>query len=577
MPAGISIMPKPKVEYNIDLQCSLCPKNPKFSDVSHLLTHISSKGHLAHRFKLQIRAQGEPKAKEILDNFDFWYRTSNLDSLLSDRLAQKDQKKAKKSRASNVSTASNNPNASIKQERELAPAPSLVPEAPMFRAPVPPMQLWPASPAVNRTPSAVADDWQSSIYSTPTARRRVPNFAQAETPAGDSVDPNLATPWKPDPEDEENEDNKKSTGKLTDSAKLKGVLWPGMDLFDSATPDMKRMRNQKKDNNVLESMIATSLAVEPAEISYHPNGEFRASRDIFGPLSTENSPKSASPKKRRTSRKAAGSALNDLSVNAPRLRAPRRRKAAAGQSPRKSGLSSTQAGPPIFLQPTPTLNPLALENRRFHPSAEEDEEFRMTVGGLGLQQDDRKKRAFTIFQDAPQVSPGRTETPLEDHGYALNYGWQFSGTDFPRFDFPNHGLPSYSGPSMTSVFQPSPTPASKPAQYGFGKENGQFDMLSMHHHHHQARRTLSASHVYPSQIFYDASYNPLYNHGYARSVAYSSQYTFNENRSPTAFNLFGPPAEFKPSNPLTQAVQSQGPMIGAGSNGDENSDIKMGM
>lgn len=99
---------KPKVEYNIDLQCSLCPKNPKFSDVSHLLTHIASKGHLSHRFKLQIRSQGEPEAKQTLDHFDFWYRTSNIDALLSERLAAKDNKKAKKSRAS-----SSNPSVSF--------------------------------------------------------------------------------------------------------------------------------------------------------------------------------------------------------------------------------------------------------------------------------------------------------------------------------------------------------------------------------------------------------------------------------------------------------------------------------
>lgn len=63
-----------------------------------------------------------------------------------------------------------------------------------------------------------------------------------------------------------------------------------MDLFDSATPVMKRMRNQKKDGTILEQMLATARDTEPAEISYHPNGDFRASRDIFGPLSTENSP-----------------------------------------------------------------------------------------------------------------------------------------------------------------------------------------------------------------------------------------------------------------------------------------------
>ena len=101
----------------------------------------------------------------------------------------------------------------------------------------------------------------------------------------------VSTPWKPATSAEEDADNNKNPGeKLTDSAKLKGVFWPGMNLFDSATPEMKRMRNQKKDGNILEQMIATSRDTEPAEISYHANGEFRASRDIFGPLSTENSP-----------------------------------------------------------------------------------------------------------------------------------------------------------------------------------------------------------------------------------------------------------------------------------------------
>ncbi len=91
---------------NIDLQCLLCSKNPKFSDVSHLLTHISTKSHLAARFKLQIQAQGDQNAKNKLDHFDFWYRTSNIDALLADRMAAKEHKKTKKSRNSKVSNFS---------------------------------------------------------------------------------------------------------------------------------------------------------------------------------------------------------------------------------------------------------------------------------------------------------------------------------------------------------------------------------------------------------------------------------------------------------------------------------------
>lgn len=188
-----------------------------------------------------------------------------------------------------------------------------------------------------------------------------------------------------------------------------------MDLFDSATPLMKRQRNQKKDGNVLEAMIATSQSVEPAEISYHANGEFRASRDIFGPLSDEESPsRSVSPRRRRAPRRAA--ALNDLSVNAPRLRAPRGRRCAPDRDPQKLGpRSSTNAGH-MFLQQAPTLNPLAtgLSNHRFQPTADEDEEFRLTVGNF-THQGERKKRAFTVFQEAPQISPGRCEEEVYEY------------------------------------------------------------------------------------------------------------------------------------------------------------------
>ena len=66
-----------------------------------------------------------------------------------------------------------------------------------------------------------------------------------------------------------------------------------MDLFDSATPEMKRMRNQRKDSSILDQMIATSTGVQPTETVYLPDGQIHHSRDIFGPLSpfsTENSP-----------------------------------------------------------------------------------------------------------------------------------------------------------------------------------------------------------------------------------------------------------------------------------------------
>ena len=104
------------------------------------------------------------------------------------------------------------------------------------------------------------------------------------------------TPWKPDGSDgieKADAEVGKLEEKLSDSTKLKGILWPGMDLFDSATPEMKRMRNQRKDSSILDQMKATSTEVEPTEVVYHPDGKVSHSRDIFGPLSTENSPVSS--------------------------------------------------------------------------------------------------------------------------------------------------------------------------------------------------------------------------------------------------------------------------------------------
>jgi hypothetical protein len=80
----------------IPLKCVLCPKRPSFSDVSHLLTHISSKSHLSHRFKTEIRSQKETEARDILEQYDDWYERYGIKQLLAERMAAKDQKKTTK-------------------------------------------------------------------------------------------------------------------------------------------------------------------------------------------------------------------------------------------------------------------------------------------------------------------------------------------------------------------------------------------------------------------------------------------------------------------------------------------------
>ncbi len=85
-------MSRPFKPSAIPLRCTLCPKEPIFSDISHLLTHISSKGHLSHKFKLQIRGQTDPHARIELERYEIWYADNNLDELLAERLASKESK-----------------------------------------------------------------------------------------------------------------------------------------------------------------------------------------------------------------------------------------------------------------------------------------------------------------------------------------------------------------------------------------------------------------------------------------------------------------------------------------------------
>jgi hypothetical protein len=63
---------------------------------------------------------------------------------------------------------------------------------------------------------------------------------------------------------------------------LKGVKYPGMAIFDSATPIGRRRRNQKKSASVLEQLEANSLDVVPTENVWTPNGSLKKTREIDG-------------------------------------------------------------------------------------------------------------------------------------------------------------------------------------------------------------------------------------------------------------------------------------------------------
>lgn len=94
----------------IPLLCSVCPDTPRFSDVSHLLTHIASKGHLHHETQTKLKAHQDIVSSVALQQYERWYKENGIESLLVERMKAKQKKEAVRSSRSRDSSASFVPN-----------------------------------------------------------------------------------------------------------------------------------------------------------------------------------------------------------------------------------------------------------------------------------------------------------------------------------------------------------------------------------------------------------------------------------------------------------------------------------
>ncbi|OJD31086.1 type-2 protein geranylgeranyltransferase subunit beta protein [Diplodia corticola] len=284
---------------NIPLLCSICPRQPKFSDVSHLLTHIASKGHLAHYYKLQIRAASEADAREEIDSYNTWYTEWGIEHLMSDRMNLKDKRRTR-TRASNA-RARQTPNpANDSLRRKAANAYALDPrladqlvkdEPSPSQSPKFPDRLYPPpafAPKQHAWPSPFSHSTVSS--SNPGLMEGSDIFTEKSEPCSRAVTPPVTAPsTAPSFHADKDDDEVVDTTIVSEASRLKGIYWPGMDIFDSATPEMKRKRNQKKDVSVVEQLEYNSREVEATEHIWTPCGTLRKERPISGSV-TDSSP-----------------------------------------------------------------------------------------------------------------------------------------------------------------------------------------------------------------------------------------------------------------------------------------------
>ncbi|KAL4920341.1 hypothetical protein BDW62DRAFT_199062 [Aspergillus aurantiobrunneus] len=321
------------------LLCNICPKRPNFSDVSHLLTHVASKAHLSHYFKLQVRSHQEPQAEALLDDYNQWYKVNDLAKLLSDRMSSKDSRR-RKSQGKYVMpdkgghterddgykvtpmTACNIHNSlpDYIDPRLSDPFTNSGTDAGYMRAPTPS----PHGQVVERVPHRwKRDDEDDSGDEQASLTHATSCWSNAFQSAESRGTQSLNGPFIYDPFVDDNDSFEYSNSGEMDKeradeiARLKGVLWPGMDIFDSATEQMKRKRNQKKDESILKMMEKTSLVVEPTELVFSPTGILRKQRVISGNVEDSSPLKGETPipKKRAARPKRV---LSQMDPNAQR-------------------------------------------------------------------------------------------------------------------------------------------------------------------------------------------------------------------------------------------------------------------
>ena len=178
------------------------------------------------------------------------------------------------------------------------------------------------------------------------------------------------------------------------TGKLKGVLWPGMHLFDAATVEMRRKRHQKKDGSALMQMEKTSKDVHPTEVIYSEGWTTIKQRPITGMVEDSSPLKGESPLPRKTVRRRR-QALVEISANIPRNakrsiklehpRATRRRRGA------RDLMNHTSPSPLSSSNNTPYAT-----KPHFSPTEDDTREFKLTVADFVKEE---KGGNLTIFHN----------------------------------------------------------------------------------------------------------------------------------------------------------------------------------
>ena len=393
------------------LLCLICPNTPYFSDLSHLLTHVSSKAHLSNYFKLQVRSHQDLEAGELLDEYNRWYKRNHMASLLSDRLSSKEDRHRKRQVKAEAQGGTYCIGESTRRSRRsqsntyaTAAARGLSPMMPICK-----IEDYDDGDSQEETVSGLHAATHWLCERDPIVKVEIDPRLSLSDPLDNRVNEHFESNSSHTPGGTDKENIR---GNEDEMLKLKGILWPGMDLFDAATEHMRSKRNQRKDKRAFQMMQKASLEVDPTELVYSPSGILRKQREINGEIEVSSPLKGESPVLKRRSLGSKRQLFAESDPNIPVLRRRqemKRIKSEPGpnspckpaEQPRRRSSRSGARG---------TANHVPLGNRG-DPANADHEDFELNCKGFGK----KSRGKFSVFQDEQPQEKYPLECLGQDH------------------------------------------------------------------------------------------------------------------------------------------------------------------
>ncbi|KAI1178777.1 hypothetical protein F4777DRAFT_593949 [Nemania sp. FL0916] len=335
----------PQKPDHIPLVCHICPKSSRFSDLSHLLTHISSKGHLQKQFQLQLARDVDEEAELAITRYEEWRKQNGVDALLRARKVAKEQRDIEQQRNTQIpsSSARGSPaelrvmnrngrgarrgrgtskrGAQFYDDEQDAP-----PETVNLKYEEELDGYYQDKHDNYSTNYYASFGWHSGspYLNNPSQYTNYPGnhfygYVEDEDDSSHHEASELYSPFHQDASPDAIEGD---TGAII----LKGVVYPGMAGFDSATEKDRRMRNQKKDPAVILKLQENSqlvsreeMVLDAADLSY------QRTRDVYDEPSIDGSEDE-----------------NDDNVDEPRIKRRGKAKSAYASARRRSNTRTRQ-------------------------------------------------------------------------------------------------------------------------------------------------------------------------------------------------------------------------------------------